>query len=294
MKDTVAIVVTYNRKELLEECIHALLEQTDRNFDICIIDNKSTDGTEQLARDWKAFASYKNTGRNLGGAGGFAFGIRYAAKKGYTYCWLMDDDTVPEKEAFASLMEKTKCLNGEFAFLGSMVYWTDKSPCIMNMTDITKDWYMQEERMRDKLVPVHHCSFVSVLIPISAVKTVGLPIRQFFLYGDDCEYTNRLRKTGEGYMDLDSIVIHKMALNAGTDLAMIPKEKISRCYYDSRNRFYIARQNGARGIISYFYHQARFAVRILKTAPDKKAARLFVLCKGTMLGFFFFPRIEML
>ena len=82
------------------------------------------------------------------------------------------------------------------------------------MTDTTKDWYMQGSMMRDKLVPVHHCSFVSVLIPISAVREVGLPIWQFFLYGDDCEYTNRLRKTGAGYMDLDSIVIHKMASNA--------------------------------------------------------------------------------
>lgn len=40
---------------------------------------------------------YFNTGRNLGGAGGFNFGVRKAYEAGYDYIWLMDDDTIVEK-----------------------------------------------------------------------------------------------------------------------------------------------------------------------------------------------------
>ena len=46
IKKTAAIVVTYNRKELLLQNIEALLKQTVRNqLEIVIIDNASTDGT---------------------------------------------------------------------------------------------------------------------------------------------------------------------------------------------------------------------------------------------------------
>ena len=51
IKKTVAIVVTYNRKELLLQNIEALLKQTVRNqLEIVIIDNASTDGTFEIIK----------------------------------------------------------------------------------------------------------------------------------------------------------------------------------------------------------------------------------------------------
>ena len=35
-------------------------------------------------------------------------------------------------------------------------------------------------------------SFVSLWIPMSVVKEVGLPIKEFFIWGDDWEYTRRI------------------------------------------------------------------------------------------------------
>ena len=46
----VAVVVTYNRLDLLKENINALLAQKYNDFDIMIIDNASTDGTEKYVR----------------------------------------------------------------------------------------------------------------------------------------------------------------------------------------------------------------------------------------------------
>ena len=51
MKRTAAIVVTYNRKELLKENIEKLLAQSFKSrLDIIIIDNASTDGT--IMHNW--------------------------------------------------------------------------------------------------------------------------------------------------------------------------------------------------------------------------------------------------
>ena len=49
MKNTVcAVVVTYNRKELLIKCLKSLLKQTTPLQAIIIIDNNSTDNTQEL------------------------------------------------------------------------------------------------------------------------------------------------------------------------------------------------------------------------------------------------------
>lgn len=49
-KKVTAVVVTYNRKTLLKECIESLLAQTYKNLDILVIDNASTDGTEGFVK----------------------------------------------------------------------------------------------------------------------------------------------------------------------------------------------------------------------------------------------------
>ena len=81
-KSVAAVVVTYNRKQLLKECIEALLAQKAKHLRIFIIDNASTDGTEEYVKgliDGERVV-YLNTGENLGGAGGFCFGIKEAMK----------------------------------------------------------------------------------------------------------------------------------------------------------------------------------------------------------------------
>ena len=111
---TVAVIVTYNRKALLLECLKHLAEQTARDFDIMVVDNASTDGTGQtlapLAQAGKIL--YLNTGANLGGAGGFSFGVKQAVEQGYEYLWLMDDDTLPKPDAFEKFLQADKELDG--------------------------------------------------------------------------------------------------------------------------------------------------------------------------------------
>ena len=73
-KPVAAVVVTYNRKELLMENIGYLLWQTFGRYLYIIIDNASTN---EALREYAVNGSirYINTGVNLGGAGGFHFGL---------------------------------------------------------------------------------------------------------------------------------------------------------------------------------------------------------------------------
>ena len=100
-----AVVVTWNRKALLLECLDCLRRQTAR-ADVLVVDNASTDGTGEalLPLIEAGRIAYANTGENLGGAGGFQYGIRRAVEAGYDYVWIMDDDSMPEPTALEALM----------------------------------------------------------------------------------------------------------------------------------------------------------------------------------------------
>lgn len=295
MNKIIALVVTYNRKELLKENLEALLSQSFTDFDILVVDNASTDGTKEFMDNYKENSKiiYENTGANLGGAGGFHYGIKKAVELGYEFCWLMDDDTIAKKDSLQKLVEKAQELQNEFSYLCSYVEWTDGSPCKMNQTIAHRDWFNEADKLsKNKLLKLSSCTFVSVFINLEVTKKVGLPVRQMFIYGDDHEYTKRLSKEKSAYLVLDSIVVHKMNSNQGYQIEDIPKERISRYYYDSRNRLYRAKKDGIREIVGYFYWLFTSIVKIITRAKDKKMYRMWVIIKGFGAGIFFNPKIE--
>ena len=75
-------------------------------------------------------------------------------------------------------------------------------------------------------------------------EKVGLPISEFFIYGDDQEYTARLRKLAPAYLDFDSVIVHKAPSNKGADVVSADETRIERFFYQARNGMYIARKNG--------------------------------------------------
>ena len=134
-KKVAAVVVTYNRKELLKENIECLLAQIPEAPELLVIDNHSTDGTKEYIQEYidSNRILYYDTGSNLGGAGGFQFGLKTAVESGYEFVWLMDDDSMPTNTALEELVKAYDEIPGEIGFLASKVVWTDGSICNMNI-----------------------------------------------------------------------------------------------------------------------------------------------------------------
>ena len=130
----IAIVVTYNRKQLLKECVNALINQDYKNCDVLIVDNASTDGTREYIEEEMENnrVHYVNTGSNLGGAGGFNYGMKEAYKLGCDFMWIMDDDCIVHKNSLTELINADKQLKGKYGFLSSKVLWKDNTICKMN------------------------------------------------------------------------------------------------------------------------------------------------------------------
>jgi rhamnopyranosyl-N-acetylglucosaminyl-diphospho-decaprenol beta-1,3/1,4-galactofuranosyltransferase len=233
-----AVVVTRNRRELLVECLAALAAQTRPPERILVIDNASTDGTAELLRDGYPQVEAVTLTSNGGGAGGFYEGIRRAHGDGFDWIWLMDDDTIPTPTALEALLEAAdRVADHAPALLSSKAVWTDGNLHPMN--------YQGFERRRTErvvaagelgLMPLRTATFVSLLLSRRAIDAHGLPLRRYFLWSDDIEYTARILRHEPGYLVPASVSVHKTAR---------PYTAIStsgdRFYFHVRNTLYMLR-----------------------------------------------------
>ena len=218
----VAVVVTYNRKELLIECLNAIMAQTYSVSSIVLIDNASTDGTYEALSE-KGYINnekirYIKMKENTGGSGGFFEGLKRIKEQQYDWVWIMDDDTIPTSNCLEKLIEanqiiQNKSANRKVSFLASAIYGANGE--YMNLPSVSNKpsnngyayWY---EFLVDGIVNISDATFVSLLVNTNAIKECGLPCKDYFIWGDDTEYTTRLTKFyGDAFFVGNSIAIHK-------------------------------------------------------------------------------------
>lgn len=287
-----AVVVTYNRKSLLKESIECLLKQKPTVPSVLIIDNHSTDGTRELLQDniVQGEIVYFDTGSNLGGAGGFAYGIRKAAELGYDYIWVMDDDCMPTETALEELLKANREVHHPYGFLSSKVLWKDGTLCTMNLQrdTITHTIDHLEERIR----PVVMASFVSLFLPTAIVREMGLPIKEFFIWTDDWEYTRRISRKYPCFAVPKSIVIHKSKSNTGANITTESADRLERFDYLYRNDVYLYRREGIKGFCYEAVRLTAHCIRVLLKSRDHKRERLGKIISGTKKGFGFKPKVE--
>lgn len=244
-----ALVVTYNRKQLLECCIRALLSQTYNLSKIFIVDNNSSDGTD----NW-FYASAYNTqkieyirlNQNEGGSAGFAHGLKSAFDSDYDKVWIMDDDAAPSLNALEELLKIVKsnnCIYGSLATDGTRASWlttvireNSSNLITRNLDDIPSE------------AKVVFLPFLGLLISKEIFLRIGPPRKDFFLAADDVEYCMRAKKQG---MDImiggKSKILHPSAhiytLNFFGRIFYCISLPPWKRYYDTRNRLLIAKEH---------------------------------------------------
>ncbi|MCC7551731.1 MAG: glycosyltransferase family 2 protein [Methanobacterium sp.] len=281
-KKICAVIVTFNRKKLLLECLESLKNQTRPLEAIFIIDNHSTDGTPNLLFEKKYINEkifenntenceknnniYLNSKKkinihylrlklNYGGAGGFYEGLKRAYETGYDWIWLMDDDAEPQKNALkcltnyfhekniSALASVVKTRNNEIQLLHRGLFeFKDVLPSIS--IPLPENYYNKE------MTEIDFASFVGILINNDVIKKVGFPKKEFFIYYDDLEYCIRLRTHGRILLIKDSIIKHKEAsenikklrTNKRLKKYDLPFENFWLRYYSLRNMTWLGKK----------------------------------------------------
>ena len=254
-----AVIVTFNRADKLKNVIDALLSQTINLDAIYVVDNASTDNTQELLKTYSGSAvTPVLLPQNVGGAGGFHAGLRLAYEKGHDHIWVSDDDAYPEPDALEVLLKTMHRFDAETQwrtpYACSKVNWIDGTICAMNIPSPVWDW----PRWYDKSQPfflVGSCSFVSVMVARWAIEKHGLPIKDYFIWHDDVEYTMRLSRSYPGLYVPDSIVVHDTPENKGVNFGLITEGNLWKYKFGARNEASRQlRDRGVYGYLAYLYN----------------------------------------
>jgi rhamnopyranosyl-N-acetylglucosaminyl-diphospho-decaprenol beta-1,3/1,4-galactofuranosyltransferase len=260
-----AVVVTYNRKAMLAECLAALARQTHPLAGVILVDNASTDGTEAYVAQTGAAGAlevaYVRVTRNGGGAEGFHYGVKHALARPSDWLWLMDDDCEPADGCLAALLGSAAAADPATAVVCPAVVSADDRLLPLNRL-------LRARRLvRSPLVPlpaaayeapqarIDTASFVGPLIRTADAAAAGLPLREVFIRFDDIEYVDRLGAGGtRGVWNVSAARIrHKEPVPlvdvslAGTLRAFLRRREFAgqwKHLYGVRNLIFAGRRHG--------------------------------------------------
>ena len=290
MKKVAIIVVTFNRLLLLKEVISALRMQTYSEKQIVVVNNGSTDDTESWLRQQSDIVAISQD--NSGGAGGFYTGMKYAVENGYDFCWIIDDDVITQPNALDELICSYNKKHN-IGFVCSQVVGVDgqamNTPTVFSKAEngCYPDFC---DLIKYQMIRVSSATFVSVLIPSVVIEDVGLPCKEFFIWGDDSEYTCRISRKYSCYMSCLSSVVHK---RESQRILSLEEEKnrnrIKNYYFQIRNNGYVIYKYGTvqEKFIYHLYVLKHFFKNIFSD-PYKS----WIVLKGYVAFYFFNPRLR--
>jgi rhamnopyranosyl-N-acetylglucosaminyl-diphospho-decaprenol beta-1,3/1,4-galactofuranosyltransferase len=243
-----AVLVTYNRLDLLRQALAAVRAQSRQPDIILVVDNGSTDGTGPWLAGEADAQMRVITQPNLGGSGGFHTGMLAAYETGTDWLWCMDDDTIPDPDCLAQILaaEERSAQQEASTPLGwicSVVRWSDGTPHRMNEPKVEGFLRWGADVLRQKSLPAQWCSFVSVAVSREAIARCGLPLKDMFIWYDDVEYTARITTSGgfRGLIALESQVEHRTKTNYAPDVEDIDASNLWRFRYAFRNEILVLR-----------------------------------------------------
>lgn len=213
-RNLVALVVTYNRLDMIRETLARLLEEPCDL--VYVVDNASTDHTPaylQTLTDPRLRIIRSDV--NLGGAGGFELGLRRIVDEvDPEWIVLMDDDGRPASGCLDAFLSSDM---SAYDAVSAAVFLRNGEICEMNRPTINPFWsigtflrtaigtirgearngfHIPDEAYRAEPREIDATSFVGLFLPRRTIQRIGYPDGKMFIYGDDVHYTLRLRKAG--------------------------------------------------------------------------------------------------
>lgn len=317
-----AVVVTFNRRELLLECLQGLVSQSMPLASIIIVDNASTDDTSaslfeagfintlppkeidepfeiEFETDFldvkgnNIHIKYTYMHENTGGSGGFQYGIKRAYEAGFDYIWIMDDDVKARSNALENALKKL-IGNSDIIIQNSREYsdgtlyeFGSKNNYFNYIHKIKYNW---EELKYLEEYEVPFCSFEGLIIPRNAIGRVGLPNAKFFISFDDTDYGYRLIKSGYTIRVLGSSRLTKLVREKNDRLVSGSGRneyaRFWREYYKLRNLIFFLRRNFS--LIFACRYGTYFLIRKIYgivAYDDNKMARMRILLRAYFDGF---------
>jgi rhamnopyranosyl-N-acetylglucosaminyl-diphospho-decaprenol beta-1,3/1,4-galactofuranosyltransferase len=256
MNNTVcAVMVTYNRLEILKSTLAHVLDQEYPPTNIIIVDNYSTDGTKEylqtLLIDQRIKTIHLDT--NMGAGYAISQGMKLGLKlKDFDYFWVLDDDSYYKDNVLKDLV--TNISKSDFALVGLSG---------SNIRFGTK----RKVHTTQPLTEVDYALVDGAIIRGDVIRKIGTTSERFFMMCDDDEYIIRLKKHGYKIGLLDLGPVNRLHLGGQGSFT---KATLWRGYYSSRNQMLILKEYfSLKRLLEYTYLQSKLLIGAAVFAPDR-------------------------
>ena len=271
----IAVVVTYNRLELLKRNINCLRQNKPLN-DIIVVNNGSTDGTTEWLNCQKNLIIVHQS--NTGGSGGFHTGISKAYEAGADWVWCMDDDVFPHADCLENLLQeatdKTIGILAPRRLMEGKIFCHDFQE--YNLTNPFASMYRKRLSKQEINIPteIKGTAFEGPFIQRDVVETIGLPNKDLFIFCDDTDYCLRAVLAGFKLLYVPSALMDKEKFFSNDNWSERNQKKKWKRFYQIRNSAYLNHHYGKNLAVKYlrsFNNVAGYILTAFFTAPFSKA-----------------------
>ena len=281
--DLSVIIVNWNTKKLLEDCLSSIFKFTKSiAFEVIIVDNGSNDGSIAMLKEKFPQVKLILNRENLGFTKANNQGIKVA--KG-DYILLLNSDTYLIENSFKQLLDKAQNLGENLGALGPLLLNQDKStqqsvgffpnlpqvffwmtfiddlPCgqLLKPYHVDHDSFYQKEREVDWLTAA------AILVSQKVVEEVGGLDEKIFMYGEEVEWCHRIKK-------------------AGFEVFFSPVTKIVHIGRGSSQKIPTAAFIGEYKAVLYFYQKYRSRISLQIARVFLKIGALLRIAVFSILG----------
>lgn len=248
----IAVVVTYNRRELLKRNIACLRLNTPVSS-IVVVNNGSTDGTGAWLDEQEDLTVIHQ--ENVGGSGGFYRGIQYAYQAGADWIWCMDDDVFPRPDCMEYLLPYTHepgvGILAPRRLMAGQIFTNDFQK--VNLSNPFASMYQQKLKKQVVNGPVDICgtAFEGLCISRKAVAEIGLPNKELFIFCDDTDYCLRAVLAGFRILYIPSALMDKEKFFSNDSWEERSRKKKWKRFYQVRNSTYLNHHYGRNWWVKY-------------------------------------------
>ena len=271
----IAVVVTFNRLELLKRNIECLRKNKPVSS-ILVVNNGSTDGTKEWLDTQKDLLVIHQN--NVGGSGGFYTGIEYAYHTGADWIWCMDDDVFPQTTCLEELLKEAT--DTQIGILAPRRIMDGKIFChdfqAYNLTNPFASMYAQKLNNQQVNTPtdIKGTAFEGPFIRREVVEKIGLPNKDLFIFCDDTDYCLRAVLAGFRILYVPKALMDKQKFFSNDNWSERCQKKKWKRYYQIRNSAYLNHHYGKNWGVKYlrgFINVSGYIVTAFLTAPFSAA-----------------------
>ena len=276
------VILNWNGLEDTLACLSSLEHLDYPNFEVIIVDNDSSDGSEEVLRERYGQHIVVQSGANLGFAGGTNVGLRYALEHGADYAWLLNNDTLVEPDALTELVKRMQERPDAGLCGSTLVYHHDRSRVQAYGGATYNKWlstsrHIGQDAPRDEEVDAEEVEAqldylvgASCLVSRPFLEEVGLMSEDYFLYFEEVDWAARAKGRYKLAFAPKSVVYHKEGGSIGSSSDGAKKSRLAD-YYGVRNRLLYTRKHAPEALLSVYLG---LLVTLAKRVQRKQWARI--------------------